>query len=189
MTAKNWCIHNIIEQTMDCYRCGDRWDFKANCVDRSIDTVIDRIDSWGKRHDDCETSPKGKSLEIYNNWYFDESQVIFDLSLDQLYNLIKIRIPSLSRDKFEEEYHRTNYPSFEGFGFGDRVEVHKLFPRYRHFIFRQMWEPDTRENLIKAIKSVGGRIVGREETDPMPKSDYGWDAPQLVRREPERVWN
>lgn len=186
---KVWKVWNYMEQTYDCLRCGSRWDFQADCVGKNIDTFTALTDDWGKRHEDCEPSEKGDSLNTYNEWYQKESTVTFDISEDQLFSLIKIRMPQLDRNQFDKDLSiRSNYITFRS-TVTRGVEIHRLYPSYRFYMFRQMWEPDSRQDLIESIKRVGGTIVGKEECSPMPKSKYRWHAPRVIPRQPERVWN
>jgi hypothetical protein len=171
-----------MEQTHDCLNCGDRWDFKANCSNRSVDTVTTLCNEWSDKHLECTPTPKGDSLRAYNDWYFEDSTVIFDADLDQLYRLIKLRQNLLT---YEEFLKQQRYMSFSRST--ENIEVHRIWPKWRYYMFKQMWD-DSKEDLISAIKGVGARVVSLEENAPMPKSRYNWDSPRVEPREPERIW-
>ena len=182
-------IWNYMEQTHDCLRCGARWDFQNNCVGRDIETVTHLCDLFSERHSECEPSRKGDSLRAYNDWYFENSQIIFDANLDQLYKLIKTKHTDMTYEAFLKDHDSSNYISFRKYYPGSSIEVHRLWPTWRYYMFKEMWKPSReRKDLIKALKSVGAKIVSREKSIPMPRSRYNWDSPGFEMREPERVW-
>ena len=174
-----------MEQTYDCLHCGSRWDFKGNCENRDIETIGILSDWWRKKHLDCQPSPKGDSLKAYNEWYFQDSQIIFDANLNQLYKLIKKQHKNMTYKDFLKEYNSSDYMTF-GNPYYKSLEVHRLWPKWRYFIFEQMWE---RQDLFKALKSVGAKVVSRKERMPKPRSQYNWEPAKIISRAPERIWN
>jgi len=183
----DYLIWNYIEQTIDCLHCGGRYDFKS-LLHRDVD-LVDELSKYNRgKHRQCrKPNKKGLALQAYNDWYFDESEVTFDASLDHLYKFVKLRFVHLSYESFLEQYERSSY-TIDFSYYHRKMEVHKLYPKWRYYIFRQMWKPDTREDLIKALKSVGAKIVSKEDVGPMPTSDYNFHSPRVEYREAERIW-